>query len=143
MVIQFKKQIKALIEIEAQKIRTWAVKANNGSKNMTNWCVTCSYLIFKKLSKLNLEPEFCTVSFWGGSHAFIYCHGFIVDVTSTQFDRMRKKVVVMENDGIHKKAFWNLAFAERFKTIEAVEEHLKLWSPECNPRTKFRFQKCC
>lgn len=145
MVIKFKKQVKALIEVEAHKIRNWAVNANYSydCENLEGWCATCSYLIFKKLDKLGLQPEFCTVSFWGGSHAFVYCHGFIVDVTSTQFNRMRKKVVIMKNDGIHKKAFWNLAFAERFRTIEAVEEHLKLWSPECNPRTKFRFQKFC
>jgi len=139
MIIQFEEQIKALIEVEAQKIRDWAVKANNGSKNMTNWCVTCSYLIFKKLSKLNLEPEFCTVSFSYGNHAFIYCRGFIVDVTATQFYKNIKEVVVMKNDNT-KRPFWNLADAERFKTIESVEEHLCWWSEECNPRTKFRVQ---
>lgn len=143
MVIKFKKHIKALIEVEAQKIRTWADKANSNYycgmyENLEGWCTTCAYLIFKKLSKIGLEPEFCTVNFGYGSHAFVYCHGFIVDVTSTQFDRMRKEVVVMRNFGTHKKNFWNLENALRLKSIEAVEKHLNEWSNECNPRKKFR-----
>ena len=89
------------------------------------------------------DSYYSKVSVIGGNKVRYSYHIKQYITESTQFDRMRKKVVVMENDGIHKKAFWNLAFAERFKTIEAVEEHLKLWSPECNPRTKFRFQKCC
>lgn len=90
------------------------------------------------MKKLNLEPEFCVVTSFFYSHAFVYCQGYIVDVTATQFG-IRKEVVVEKNNGKHKRGFWNLNDALRFKKIENIEKHLdESWDDCCNPKKKFR-----
>ena len=139
MVIDF---IKELIFIEAEKIRKWAIKANNGCDNLVNWCAICSYLIFKRLDKYNLNPVFCAIVTGPGSHCFIYCHNYIVDVTATQFG-VKTEVVVRKNYGRHKLYFWNLKSERliKFVTIQDIEDHLDTWNWECHPKHRFLIMK--
>ena len=128
---------KELICIEAEKVRKWAIKANDGSDNLTNWCTICSYLIFKKLDKVGLEPEFCSINIGVGSHCFVYCQGYIVDVTATQF-KVKTDIVIRKNQGKHKLYFWNLRSAYRMRSLERIENHLESWADICHPKKRFQ-----
>jgi len=137
MVIDFKRE---LIRNEAQKVRDWAVRLEDSYDDLCGWCLTCSYLIFKKLDKLNLNPELCVTGCGSSSHSFIYCQGYIVDVTATQFYGIKRNVVVIKNNGSCKLEFWDLLENTMFRSgdINAIEKHLCSWADECNPKTKFR-----
>ena len=134
--------VRDLIYLEAEKIRRWAERANNNDTNLVNWCALCSYLIFKKLKKYNLDPEFCSVSIGYGSHCFVYCQGYIVDVTATQF-RVKTKVVVRKNNGRHKLYYWNLSHSciLRFNDIDSIENYLKKWDESCQPKKFFHGER--
>lgn len=135
MVIDFNKE---LIGIEAEKVRKWALKLiGDNNNNLMGWCLTCSYLIFKRLSKFGLKPQICSICRGPGSHAFIYCDGYIVDVTATQF-KVKEKIIIRKNEGKHKLYFWDLRNANICSDIKKLDDHLKMWHYSCRPKEVIR-----
>ena len=130
--------IRDFIYLEAEKVRKWAIRKNDYSYDLMNLCVTCSYMIFRVLDRYKLEPEFCNIFVGPGSHAFVYCQGYIIDVTATQF-KVKTEVVVRKNEGKHRLYFWNLKQAQRFSNIKEVKSVINhRWHRSCRPQNAFQ-----
>ena len=91
--------MKAKLVKEAQSVYDWG-RRNGGNKELSCWCAICSYELFKRFRRQGLNPTFYNVSEkngWDG-HCFVYCLGYIVDVTAAQFVKGLQPVEVRKTD---------------------------------------------
>ena len=82
----------------ATNVRLWGEENNKSGldEGLSGLCGICSYEIFMRLRKAKLAPQ---IVFTTG-HVWVFCKGFVVDVTATQFDDSLPCVVVEKYQSI-------------------------------------------
>lgn len=108
----------------ASNTRKWAEKYRKQepygiSKSLGGMCGIAAYELFKRLDKAGLQPKYC----FGDGHAFIKCHGHIVDVTATQFYDNHPKVTVRPAKG-RSYSYWKkpLELRSKSRIVEILRE---------------------
>ena len=88
----------------ARSVRKWAEAyqwVHGFPYTLAGLCCSASFLIFKEIKATKgLSP----VLYWNDHHAFVFCEGFLVDVTATQFKR--KQRVVIEPPPVKMPYYW-------------------------------------
>lgn len=77
---------KSQIYQEAESVYDWALRCG-ADEDGAEWCAICSFELFKRFRRNNLDPLFYEVidKSTDFAHCFIMCKGYIVDVTARQF----------------------------------------------------------
>jgi hypothetical protein len=88
---------------EVRKFIKWYAKRDGNrignSRDLEGWCAIASSFLVKKLKERKIKAEFVKGSFKHGSHCWIECENYIIDLTATQFSSITKKVfITLKND---------------------------------------------
>jgi len=127
---------KSILIREAKSVYDWA-RRNGGDEDLSCWCAICSFELFKRFRRQKLRPTFYQVSDGYEGHCFVFCLGYIVDVTARQFIYELKNIEVRK-DNPDRYWFWE---TESFDDIEVRKAHLiyqikrllRDWPIEQNP----------
>ena len=138
-----------LIRSVAEEVRYWAEGRAAGTVNesdLTGWCAIASAQLWRKLRDVGVLGELhvwlsCTGD---TAHVFVVVDDVVVDVTATQFSRMRADPVYIEHLRVAQHWDWYHA-AEIFETPEQLIKWQKrsrwiawqvAWSEEKSKRKK-------
>lgn len=122
---------------QARKVREWAIQHEKAFNNLSGWCAICSFKIFEVLKSQKLDPEFCIVNKDYGSHCFVICKDYLIDVTATQFG-VKQEVFIKKLNQVKKRWFWDLEDITRYKNKKDIMLELNKWPSDQDP---FRFEK--
>jgi hypothetical protein len=136
---------KSLLIREAKSVYEWA-RRNGGDEDLFCWCAITSFELFRRFRRQKLRPTFYQVSDGGGSHCFVCCLGYIIDVTARQFTFEVQNIEVRKvNDRENYFWFWETDSGNpdlevhSASSTKQIQRMLEEWPIEQNPfRVNFK-----
>lgn len=107
------KQFYVIGERVRSSVCDWAHRhpQNNNAfsaRDLAGCCAIASYALCKALSAKGFKPEFvCGVESSWGSHCWVECKNYIVDITATQFGIKTPVHIVKIKNGENKTGIYN------------------------------------
>lgn len=114
----------------ARRVRKWAERTNNRrvwpfNDDLCGMCAIASVKLFKELNAAGItNARICE----NDEHCFIIWHGYIIDVTATQFGFTNEPITVIKVKDVDSYyRFWK---AKRvFKCVKKYVEHQRIHWP--------------
>jgi len=112
----------------ATKVRKQAEDLQDETKHwcgdLGEMCAIASMMLYKRLKKEGYRPAIVV----GFGHVYVYCKGYFIDITATQFGPYPKVIVRKE---MPNEDFWEKN--QVIRSEKALKQFFKIWPKYQNP----------